>query len=313
LKKGSSVTPEVVILVVTYEGEQTIGQLLDSCMADLDRTDRRLLILDNGSKDQTIDVVRSYGLPVAQIEPIGRNVGVAKAFNLGVSKACELGAEWLFILDQDSICGKNCLGRLLQTARRLASSGKVGAVCATPRSLLFQDVVHFPYRWDGRTFKPVCDDLTGDSEPVVSIDSSISSGTLYRLEALSSVGGFREDYFIDFVDHECHMRLRRKGWTLWWEKRAWIYHRLGSIQKATPDGLWIEHAPFRYYYMARNMLEGYWRLGGIKALFPFACMMKRHVRLIRRYGERPRESILFIIKGLGDAILGRFGPLRSGS
>ncbi len=304
-------TPEVVILVVTYEGEQTIGQLLDSCMDDLALPGRRLLIVDNDSKDQTLHVVQSYGLADAETERMARNVGVAAAFNRGMSRARALGAEWLFILDQDSVCGERCLSRLLETGRRLASSEKVGAICATPRSLLFQDVIHFPYRWDGRTFKPVCDDATGDSTPVVSVDSSISSGTLYRLEALWSVGGFREDYFIDFVDHECHLRLRRKGWTLWWDKRVSLYHRLGGIQKVTRDGLWIEHAPFRYYYMARNMLEGYWRLGGIKALFPFARMMKYHVRLLRRYGERPRESIRFIIRGVGDALLGRFGPLRS--
>jgi rhamnosyltransferase len=305
------VKTEVLILIVTYEGEQTIRQLLDSCKDDLARPGRRVLIIDNDSKDQTLHEVQSYGLPFAETERMARNVGVATAFNRGMSRARALGVEWLFILDQDSVCGERCLSRLLETARRLASSEKVGAICATPRSLLFRDVVHFPYRWDGRTFKPVFDDAAGDSQPVVSIDSSISSGTLYRLEALWSVGGFREDYFIDFVDHECHLRLRRKGWTLWWDKRASLYHQLGSIQKLTEDGLWIEHAPFRYYYMARNMLEGYWRLGGIRALFPFARMMNHHVRLLRRYGERPRECIRFMIRGVGDALLDRFGPLRA--
>jgi rhamnosyltransferase len=305
------VKTEVLILIVTYEGEQTIRQLLDSCKDDLARPGRRVLIIDNDSKDQTLHEVQSYGLPFAETERMARNVGVATAFNRGMSRARALGVEWLFILDQDSVCGERCLSRLLETGRRLASFEKVGAICATPRSLLFQDVVHFPYRWDGRNFKPVYDDAAGDSESVVSIDSSISSGTLYRLEALWSVGGFKEDYFIDFVDHECHLRLRRKGWTLWWDKRVSLYHQLGRMQKVTKDGLWIEHAPFRYYYMARNMLEGYWRLGGIKALFPFLCMMNHHVRLLQRYGERPRESIRFIIRGVGDALLGRFGPLRS--
>jgi rhamnosyltransferase len=305
-------TTEVLILIVTYEGEGTIGRLLDSCTDDLALPGRRVLVVDNDSKDRTLDIVQSHDLVGVETERMARNIGVAAAFNKGMSRARTLGAEWLFILDQDSVCGEGCLSHLLETGRNLALTEKVGAVCATPRSLLFQHVVHFPYRWDGRTFKLVCDDERGHLEPVVTIDSSISSGTLYRLEALCSVGGFKEDYFIDFVDHECHLRLRRKGWTLWWDKRVSFYHQLGRRQKVTKDGLWIEHAPFRYYYMARNMLEGYWRLGGIGALFPFACMMKRHIGLLRRYGERPQESIRFIIRGVGDALLGRFGPLGPG-
>jgi rhamnosyltransferase len=305
-------TTEVLILIVTYEGEGTIGRLLDSCMDDLALPGRRVLVVDNASKDRTRHIVQSHDRVNAETERMARNIGVAAAFNIGMSRARDLGAEWFFILDQDSVCGEGCLSRLLETGRRLVSTGKVGAVCATPRSLLFQDVVHFPYRWNGRTFRPVCDDARGDSEAVVAIDSSISSGTLYLLEALWSVGGFRENYFIDFVDHECHLRLRRKGWTLWWDRRVSLYHQLGRIQKMTKDGLWIEHDPSRYYYMARNMLEGYLRLGGVKALFPFACMMKRHIGLLRRYGERPQESIRFIFRGVGDALLGRFGPLRSG-
>jgi rhamnosyltransferase len=151
-----------------------------------------------------------------------------------------------------------------------------------------------------------------ESENPLPIDSSISSGSLYRVAALQEIGGFREEYFIDFVDHECHLRLRRAGWSIWWDRESTLYHKLGKLQKMTKEGLWIEHAPFRYYYMARNMTEGYWRLGGLRALVNIEIEIFRHIGRLRRFGQDPNRCTYYIFRGLKDAFLGKSGPLNAG-
>lgn len=303
---------DVLILVVTHEGAETVCQTLQSCLSSPQEEARPVMVIDNASADHTVSVVESLSLPGLEVVRMPKNVGVAKAFNLGVKKARQIAARWLFILDQDSICGSCCLDILLQTANDLMKKGKkVGAVCPTAKSLIFSDVIHYPYRWTGRGLEPVlCNEKKLPDVPIA-IDSTISSGTMYRVDALAAINGFREEYFIDFVDHECHIRLRRAGWSLWWEKRAVLYHRLGRIQRMTDEGLWVEHDPVRYYYMARNMVEGYWRLGGVRALLQFGGEIRRQIHRLRRFGEAPKESIHYIFKGVKDAFLGKFGPFDS--
>lgn len=305
---------DVLILVVTYNGADTVRRTIRSCRSGRRTTSTPVLVIDNASGDDTVEIVESLGLEGVETAVMPENLGVAGAFNVGIRRAAESGAKWLFILDQDSVCGDRCLDILVESAEDLLRKGRtVGAVCPTARGRNLPGVIFYPYRWTGRGFAPVVEpEPFGESAPPAAIDSAISSGALYRVEALASVGGFREEYFIDFVDHEGHMRLRRAGWTIWWEKRAEIHHRLGKIQQMTDDGLWIEHEPFRYYYMARNMLDGLWRLGGIPALFRFAAELYAHVGRIRRHSERSGEIMRCIAKGLKDGFLRRSGPLDPG-
>ncbi len=298
---------KILILIVSYNGEKTICSVLESCLTDERLSDITTLVIDNASTDKTIAAIQSVNLNPLEIIQMPSNVGVAIAYNLGLKKAKELGAKWLFLLDQDSVCLNCCLNHLVEEAKLLEKKGEqVGAICACVRSWFFQDTIHLPYNWTGDSL--VTANIDSSSEIVIPIDSSLSSGTLYNVEALNAIGGFREDYFIDFIDHECHLRLRKADWGIWWHKHAILYHRLGLIQKMTNEGLWIEHQPYRYYYMARNMLEGLRRLGGKTAAKRFIKQdIFGHIQRLWRYGKSPWKSSYFMIRGIIDGFLGRFG------
>ncbi|OPL12213.1 MAG: hypothetical protein AVO38_04100 [delta proteobacterium ML8_D] len=309
----SSIIKDVLSLVVTYQGEETIPKLIESCLFETGYPVSRILVIDNDSSDETVNRLQSYRNGLLSVLEMPRNVGVAAAYNLGLERALDLGVSWLFILDQDSVCGKGLLAQLLKTGLCLKEEGrKVGAVCPMVKSIKFPDIIHLPYIWDSRGFIPVDVSMTS-GDILVQIDSCLTSGTLYNVKALKSVQGFREDYFIDFVDHECHMRLRRQGWEIWWDRKCELLHNLGRRQKQTEHGLWVEHNSERYYYMARNMLNGHWHLGGWRASIFFLRGMLRHMVSILRYGEQPVKSYYYILRGILDALLGHLGPFDSKS
>lgn len=311
--KQSPIIKDVLSLVVTYQGERTIQELVESCLFEAGRPVSRILIIDNNSSDKIVERLQRYRNGLLNVLEMPRNVGVAVAYNLGLERARHLGVQWLFILDQDSVCGKGLLAQMLKTGSSLKEKGrKVGAVCPVVKSIQFPDSIHLPYNWGLRGFSPVRVSRTS-GDALVRIDSCLTSGTLYNVEALRSVQGFREDYFIDFVDHECHLRLRRQGWEIWWDRGCELFHRLGRRQKQTEQGLWVEHNPERYYYIARNMLDGHWRFGGWRASTSFLRGMLKHMGCILRHGEEPMRSFYYILKGILDALLGHFGPLDSKS
>jgi rhamnosyltransferase len=279
--KQSPIIKDVLSLVVTYQGERTIQELVESCLFEAGRPVSRILVIDNNSSDKIVERLQRYRNGLLNVLEMPRNVGVAVAYNLGLERARHLGVQWLFILDQDSVCGKGLLAQMLKTGSSLKEKGrKVGAVCPVVKSIQFPDSIHLPYNWGSRGFSPV---------------------------RVSRTSG------IDFVDHECHLRLRRQGWEIWWDRGCELFHRLGRRQKQTEQGLWVEHNPERYYYMARNMLDGHWRFGGWRASTSFLRGMLKHMGCILRQGEEPMRSFYYILKGILDAFLGHFGPFDSKS
>lgn len=303
-------SPDVLVLIVTHNGENTIKEAVQALPRALKGINSKVLFVDNSSQDQTLAILRDESDSSQEIIASEINMGVGAAYNLGLEKALENDIRWMLILDQDSVCREGCLDVLVHKARELEKPGKqAGAVCSTPRSRKYPQVIHYPYLWKNNEFCPA--DSQEDEKSVIPVDSSISSGTLYNTRALKSINGFRQDYFIDFVDHECHLRLKQAGWQMWWAVDAVLFHNLGKSQWMIEGSLWIEHQPFRYYYMARNMTEGYFRLGGLRAVLRFWRQAWNHMNLARKRNSAPGKCVKFFIKGILHALQRKSGPLAS--
>ena len=299
-------TSPVLAAVVTYNAQAHIQDCL-TALRGAGSWPVPVYVVDNASTDQTRDLIQGMAIPELALDELPENRGVAAAFNLILGQAERIGARWVLLLDQDSRCHPQCLDILFEHAEALLQAGNnVGALCPTVYSRKFPQIVHMPYIWDGRYLQHV---ELGPEHDTVRVDSGISSGTLYSVQALLDVGGFREDYFIDFVDHECHLRLANAGWEMWWIRKAFLEHELGTWQKMTPEGLWIEHQPFRYYYIVRNMLHGRKLHGGYLSMLSFLNELRKHVSKMRRYGQAPNTCIFYMLKGIVHATRSRFGPL----
>jgi rhamnosyltransferase len=87
------------------------------------------------------------------------------------------------------------------------------------------------------------------------MSTAITSGALLSLDAYREVGSFRAEYFIDSVDEEFCLRLRRHGMIVVCSRKPLMHHALGNARKHRLLGRdWPQshHATFRRYYIARN-------------------------------------------------------------
>ncbi|MEW6259838.1 MAG: glycosyltransferase [Thermodesulfobacteriota bacterium] len=294
----------VLIAVVTYNGEATIQGTLEAALAM--NEDVPVMVIDNASMDRTIAIVKRMTCPRIRFIRNKTNMGVGSAFNEALRQAKNMGAEWLMLLDQDSQPDGDALAVMLGSVAE-----GIGALFPTVRCRGYPDIVHYPMDWTGIGFVAVVPTEDSASVARIPVDTGISSGALYRVAAIDGIGGFNEGYFIDFVDHECHLRLKAAGYSLCWVRDAEIWHNLGNIHQMTDSGLWIEHAPFRYYYMARNMIQGYWRFGGIRALWCLLGEMRKHTRRLRTYSKNASDCIAWLRLGIVHGVLGKTGKLRS--
>lgn len=112
----------VDVVIPVYNGEQTISAALDSILAQQGNWVRKILVIDDGSLDETANVVRSRNDPVIQLFEIAHS-GVANARNYGISQA--LG-EWIAFLDADDIWRVDKLDKQMV----VAAKGRYEFICA---------------------------------------------------------------------------------------------------------------------------------------------------------------------------------------
>lgn len=87
----------ISVIVPTYNRAHLISEAIDSILAqDIANCDLEIIVVDDGSKDNTEDVVRMYGDRVRYIRQKNRGAGVAR--NCGIEEA---RGEWIAFLDSD--------------------------------------------------------------------------------------------------------------------------------------------------------------------------------------------------------------------
>ena len=166
------------------------------------------------------------------------NQGIAHALNVGAKLAIENSADWLLTMDQDSRFIENSLEILIAWIKNNDTS-KIGIVSPYHLTKNKANV----YEKENK----IIDELT-----------VMTSGNLLNLEAFDNVGKFEEKYFIDYVDHEYCLRLRRNGYSIKVHKNCILLHSLGDVSFHYLFGRKIvctNHNYIRRYYITRNRLN----------------------------------------------------------
>ena len=170
--------------------------------------------------------------PGVRYLPQGSNVGLATALNVGCDAALSSGFLWVVTFDQDSDINSDFLPQHID-------------------------------RWNGSdplTFMLGCNYAdSGELESprfkagdrVHACRTVITSGCLMCLSTWSELGRFRDDYFIDGVDHEICLRGRSRGLVVARHGRVLMRHRIGD-RSANYKLFPYLHSPLRKYYGMRN-------------------------------------------------------------
>lgn len=234
--------------------------------------------------------------PSVRVLRNGCNLGIAKALNQGVDLAIALGCEWVATFDQDSDLFPGYLANVLAISRRYV-----------PRPVL----IGCNYLRDGAV-APVHAAPAGITD-AWSRPTLITSGTFMPARFAREIGGFRDDYFIDSVDHEFCLRARSYGAVVLMTVDPFMRHRMG-IKGVGLFGFLcsMQHSPTRRYYMARNTLLTIRAYGVRHPLWTL-----RHIRRLLGEGvaiaffESDKSSkFRAFARGLWHGLIGRSGPFE---
>ncbi|GDY31223.1 galactofuranosyltransferase GlfT1 [Gandjariella thermophila] len=245
---GSALPPgAVVAVVVTRHRRELLAHSL-KVLAAQTRIPDHLVVVDNGPDQPARDVVEQCPIPSTYLLS-HRNLGGAGGFALGMLHALALGAEWVWLGDDDGRpADEHVLATLLEEAerQRLAVVSPVVANIDAPERLAF------PLR-RGLTWKRQTAELGTDFLPGI---ASFFNGALFRASTLDVVGVPDYRLFFRGDEVEIHRRVVRSGLPFGTSLRAMFLHPDGSAEfKPMLGGRF--HAqdpedPVKRYYTYRN-------------------------------------------------------------
>lgn len=232
------------------------------------------------------------------------NVGIAKALNIGAENAIKDGYDWLLTMDQDSNFDKNALLKMENFIINLKKEKAVSDVL----EVNYKDVglISPFYKLD-----PTYDGTLGINFPLM----VMTSGNLINLEIYKKIGGFKDFLFIDCVDFDYCLNLKKHGYEIVQLNNAVLNHHLGNGK--TYKFLWMKksssnHSALRRYYMVRNRHYIY---DMYHDDYPFYCDLeigrtKREAMKVILFEKEKVKKIKYMIKGYKDYKNGKKGKFE---
>ncbi len=214
---------EMLIVVVRYrislEHSQTFASLSKAFRSRPDLIACAGVLIWDNSPSALPDVRLPFPF---EYRYTGRNLGVSGAYNCALALAEEKSCPWLLLLDQDTTLPEDFLSRMLEYARFHQANGRIAAVApflicdsqpVSPSVIRMDHAQPLPLSFSGEHELPA---------------HAANSGALVRVSALRAVGGYDEDFWLDYSDVTLFHRLYLHGRVLYVAGDLHLQHSLSA-------------------------------------------------------------------------------------
>lgn len=198
--------PFLSVVIPTYNSGSLIGQTIEACLAqEYPGGKIEIIVVDDDSTDGTKEIAARY--PVKYIRQ--RRSGPAAARNIGYRSA---NGDLIFFTDADCVPAGDCLTIMTEDLYKKNVAAVTGTYGLKNKKGIVARCIHeeIIFRHSRMPDYP---------------NSFATYNLLIRKDILKELGGFDESYLTSSAeDSELSYRLMRKGFRVYFEKKAIVYH-----------------------------------------------------------------------------------------
>jgi hypothetical protein len=282
---------KVYIIILNWNQKNDTLECLDSLQKTTYRN-YKIVVVDNGSIDNSQKEVKNLYPEVVLIEN-KTNLGYAEGNNTGIRYALKQGADYIFILNNDTIIDKEALNFLVKEAKKDRNTGIVGPVVYfynNPNRIQSAGEM-FDKNWNH-----ISPGIVVSSE-----DISYISGCamLVKKEVFEKIGFFDPQFFMYWEETDFCYRAKKAGFKITIAPQAKVWHKGG-----------MSSTPLITYYMTRNKLLFLkkHKLGSLNILKTYISSLRTTLSWsIKPRWKHKREERNMLVRALCDFCIGKTG------
>jgi len=254
-----------------------------------------LVIIDNSeTNNQNLQNEIQKKFPSVIYRKLNRNAGIAAALNIACDIAIKNSCSWILTMDQDSSFRPSEMTQMIEGISSAQTLFKnIGII--SPFHVLHEDqTINTVQRYAVKNIV-------------------MTSGNLLNLTAYTAIGTFEEKLFMDYVDYEYCLRLRKNNYSIVQDNFVHLKHALGNfkINKIFTQKIGVSnHNSLRRYYMTRNSLYVGFKYFKVDKLF-FFHMLKNiffwDPFIIITFEKDKLAKLKSLYKGILHFILKKYG------
>jgi len=240
--EGAQDQPLVWVITLNWNGREWLGACLTSVLA-MDYPNFRVLVVDNGSEDDSVAIVKRQFPSVAVLE-LGRNLGYSGGFSRGLECAHSQRAAYFLVMNNDTVIDPRALSALVETAGVSPRAGFVsGKVYFFDEPDVLQTVgkKEDPILWNGDHIGAGERDK-GQYDEVAERPFLDDIFTLVSAEMYEEIGGYNRQLFLQCEEFDWQARAKRRGWRFYYTPEAKLWHRVSMSMggKGNPVGRYFD-------------------------------------------------------------------------
>ena len=239
--------PQLLIYIVILNTNRRDDTL--ACLDSLSRStygNFKIIVLDNKSTDGSVESIRS-SFPDTQIINLTENLGYAGNNNVGIEEAIKRGADWVLVLNEDTILDPGCLAELVKVGENDPKIGIVGPMVYhhnEPGVIQSAGGVLGKYWQSQHLGQNELDH--GQFQLPHRVEWISGCAIMVRKTAIEQAGMLDANFFIYWEETEWCIRIARSGWQIVHVPQAKIWHK--GVQRD------YQPKPSFTYYGTRNHL-----------------------------------------------------------
>jgi GT2 family glycosyltransferase len=249
---------DLSIIIITWNSQEFIQNCLDSIFLSQRNFESEVIMVDNGSSDQTTKIIETL-YPQVNLIQNKKNLGYAKANNQGIE---ESQGKYVLLLNPDTQVLENSLALVYEFMEENPQVGALGPKLLNPDKTIQPSVREFP------TFSTLIWEFSGLSrlfpksrifgrwrmgyfafDQTREVDQPMGSCLMLRRETLEEVGILDENFPMFFNDVDLCNRIKNAEWKIYFYPRAEVIHQKGaSTSQVKRRMIWLSHLAFFRFF-----------------------------------------------------------------
>lgn len=290
----------IFIVILNFNGYEDTIECVKS-VNNLDYSNYEIVIVDNNSDSDEFEKLKTQ-FPQHEVINNSFNGGYANGNNIGIQFAISKKADYICVLNNDTVVTKDLLSRLVKRFDEIHNLGVIGpAILDYKIKHLIQSTgakINFLY---GKV-PPLNEGLVYQSldEGLIECDYIGGACMLFKVDLVNKIGLIPENYFLFFEETEwCHL-AKINNYKIYCDSEAVIYHK-GSSSIKKYQGL-------SHYFMNRNRVVFVKRnVGSLKFVF-FSIYLLMETLVFSILKGFNREKIKAYLDGFKNVVDTKYLP-----